>query len=509
MSASGSLTWFAQHETRLAWRETMSMMTGGRPERLRKVALGVIAFVAFMHLVAYFAVGHLAYAALERDLSTLIAIMAGLLLSGSAILSQAMESVTRTFYTRSDLELILSSPARSQRLFAVRIGAIALSVGAMSLVLMGPFINVLAWQGGARWLGAYGVIVAVALVATALAVVMTVSLFQIIGPKRTRMIAQIAAALIGGMFVIGLQVAAMFSTGTMARFAFLQSGTVLANAPGVDSVFWWPARAALGDVPLMIAVVVSSVIVFVAVTALYAPRFANFAVAASGVSHGVAAQGAARAFRVEAASAALRRKERLLLIRDPWLLSQSLMQLLYLLPPALLLWHSYGADGGAAIVLVPVLAMAAGQLAGGLAWLTISGEDAPDLVLTAPVAQSRLLRAKIEAVMQCIAVVFLPFVAGLVLYSVNIAVIAAGVIMASAASATAIQFWFRAQAKRSQFRRRHTSSRIATFSEAFSSITWAATGAVAASGGWAAAIILVFVAVGILTGVRMLSPARR
>jgi ABC-2 type transport system permease protein len=301
----------------------------------------------------------------------------------------------------------------------------------------------------------------------------------------------------------------MFSTGTMARFAFLQSGTVLANAPGVDSVFWWPARAALGDVPLMIAVVVSSVIVFVAVTALYAPRFANFAVAASGVSHGVAAQGAARAFRVEAASAALRRKERLLLIRDPWLLSQSLMQLLYLLPPALLLWHSYGADGGAAIVLVPVLAMAAGQLAGGLAWLTISGEDAPDLVLTAPVAQSRLLRAKIEAVMQCIAVVFLPFVAGLVLYSVNIAVIAAGVIMASAASATAIQFWFRAQAKRSQFRRRHTSSRIATFSEAFSSITWAATGAVAASGGWAAAIILVFVAVGILTGVRMLSPARR
>jgi len=509
MSASGSLTWFARHETRLAWRETLAMMTGGRPERLRKVALGVIAFVAFMHLVAYFAVGHLAYAALERDLPTLVAVMAGVLLSGSAILSQAMESVTRTFYTRSDLELILSSPARSQRLFAVRIGAIALSVGAMSLLLMGPFINVLAWQGGVRWLGAYGVIVAVALVATALAVVLTVSLFQIIGPKRTRMIAQIAAALIGGMFVIGLQVAAMFSTGTMARFAFLQSSTVLANAPGVDSVFWWPARAALGDVPLMIAVVVSSVVVFVAVTALYAPRFANFAVAASGVSHGVAAQGAARAFRVEAASAALRRKERLLLIRDPWLLSQSLMQLLYLLPPALLLWHSYGADGGAAVVLVPVLAMAAGQLAGGLAWLTISGEDAPDLVLTAPVAETRLLRAKIEAVMQCIAVVFLPFVAGLLLYSINIALIAAGVVAASAASATAIQFWFRAQAKRSQFRRRHTSSRIATFSEAFSSIAWAATGAVAATGSWAAAIILVFVAVGILTGVRMLSPARR
>jgi ABC-2 type transport system permease protein len=508
MSAPGSLTWFAEHETRLAWREMLAMMTGGRPERLRKVALGVLAFLAFMHVVAYFVVGHLAGAALDRHLPTLVAVMAGVILSGAAVLSQAMESVTRTFYTRSDLELILSSPARAQRLFAVRIGAIAVSVSGMSLLLMGPFVDVLAWQGGVRWLGAYGVILAVSLAATALAVVLTAALFQAIGPKRTRLAAQIAAAVIGGMFVIGLQVAAMFSTGTMSRLAFLQSTYVLAHAPAIDSVFWWPARAALGDAPVMIAVVGLSLILFLAATALYAPRFADFAVAASGVSHGGAAhQGAERAFRVEAASAALRRKERLLLIRDPWLLSQTLMQLLYLLPPALLLWHSYGADGGAAVVLVPVLTMAAGQLAGGLAWLTISGEDAPDLVLTAPVSEARLLRAKIEAVMECVAVVFLPFVAALLLFSLNIALIAVSAIAAAAASATAIQFWFRAQAKRSLFRRRHTSSRIATLSEAFSSITWAATGAVAASGSWTA-VIVALMAVGMLAAVRSLSPAR-
>jgi len=51
---------------------------------------------------------------------------------------------------------------------------------------------------------------------------------------------------------------------------------------------------------------------------------------------------------------------------------------------------------------------------------------------------------------------------------------AAGVIVAFT-SATAIQLWFRAQARRSQFRRRQTSSRLATFAEAFSSIGWAAT----------------------------------
>ncbi len=43
------------------------------------------------------------------------------------MLSQAMESVTRAFYARSDLDLILSSPVVARRVFAVRIAAMALS----------------------------------------------------------------------------------------------------------------------------------------------------------------------------------------------------------------------------------------------------------------------------------------------------------------------------------------------------------------------------------------------
>ena len=53
--------------------------------------------------------------------------------------------------------------------------------------------------------------------------------------------------------------------------------------------------------------------------------------------------------------------------------------------------------------------------------------------------------------------------------------------IAGSLSATAIQLWFRVQARRSQFRRRQTSSRLATFAEAFSSIGWAATAALALS----------------------------
>jgi ABC-2 type transport system permease protein len=124
-----------------------------------------------------------------------------------------------------------------------------------------------------------------------------------------------------------------------------------------------------------------------------------------------------------------------------------------------------------------VIVMAAGQLAGGLAWLTISGEDAADLVATAPLPPSRVIHAKIEVVLIAIGVIFAPLVAALLFASpLQAAVTASGVIIA-AASATAIQLWFRVQARRSQFRRRQTSSRLATFAEAFASIGWAATAA--------------------------------
>jgi ABC-2 type transport system permease protein len=502
-----SLLWFARHELRLSWRDTLGMMAGGKAGREKKVAIGMLVFLAILHFVAYCALGRAGAAAVPGDLPTLVAVTAGIVLAYSAMLSQAMESVTRTFYSRSDLELILSSPARANRLFVVRLGAIALSVSTMSLLLMGPFIDVLIFEGGVKWLGAYGVIVAVSFVATSLGAILTVALFHTIGPKRTRLAAQIAAAIIGGVFIIGLQLAALFSTGTTSRAAFLKSRAVLSHVPDLHSIVWLPARAALGDGVALTEVLLATFALLLATILLLAPRFGSYAIAASGASVQSTKKAVARDFRVRPTQASLRWKEMLLLIRDPWLLSQSLMQLLYLLPPAALLCRSFSAQGSARLVLVPVLIMAAGQLAGGLAWLAISGEDAPDLVLTAPVTLAQLWRAKIEAVLASVGIVFAPFIVGLLFLAPSLALIAAFGITASAASAAAIQFCFRAQAKRAQFRRRHTSSRIATFSEAFSSITWAAAGAVAAAGSWLASIVAL-IAVAIVAAARVLSPAR-
>jgi ABC-2 type transport system permease protein len=156
-------------------------------------------------------------------------------------------------------------------------------------------------------------------------------------------------------------------------------------------------------------------------------------------------------------------------------------------------------------VLIPVVVMAAGQLAGGLAWLSISGEDAHDLVATAPVTSGRILAAKVEAVIGMIALIFSPMVAALAFNSVYGALVLALGVLTAAAAATLIQICFRVQARRSQFRRRQTSSRVATFAEAFSSIAWAATAALAAAESPFALLPAAF-AILILVGVRAIRP---
>jgi len=137
----------------------------------------------------------------------------------------------------------------------------------------------------------------------------------------------------------------------------------------------------------------------------------------------------------------------------------------------------------------------------------VSGEDAPDLVATAPVRPRDIVWAKIEAVLGAIALVFAPFCLALAWLAPWQAGVAAAGIVIAASSATAIQLWFRAQAKRSHFRRRQTSSRVATFAEAFASISWAAAAALAAGETWFALAPALF-AVGVLAGARWMSPRK-
>jgi len=193
MSSAEALTWFARHEIRLAWREWLAMMTGGGRKRKRAV-IGLIIFAAVLHLPAYAVIGRFADLRMPLDKSSLIVITATIFLAWALMLSQAIESVTRVFYARADLDLIMSSPVLLTNVFSVRIAAIALSVTAMALLLSTPFVDVLVIGGGSRWLSAYGVVVAIGLSAAAVAIAFTLVLFRLIGPGWSRKSSQRSSA---------------------------------------------------------------------------------------------------------------------------------------------------------------------------------------------------------------------------------------------------------------------------------------------------------------------------
>ncbi len=494
---------FARHELRLAWREWLSLMTAGKRSR-EALALAVGAlFLAGLLAMAYALVAAPLRTGVTTTPATLVLFTGLLGLSASLMLAQSIESVTRVFYARADLDLILSSPANAATLFAVRVLAIVLSSALMALGLAAPFALVAAVIDGPRWFAVIPTIFALAALSTSLAMVVTVGLFRVVGARRTRLIAQVVAAMVGAAFLIGLQIAAILSFGELSRFSMLTSSVLITSAPAPCSVVWLPARAALGDPAALVALVAASLAVLAMAVAFVAPRFADVATRAASISEHDEARGRTGTIDAGHPDAALGAKEWRLIARDPWLVSQTLMQVLYLVPPALLLWQSYGESTGALVVLAPVLVMAVGQLAGGLAWLAISGEDAPDLVATAPILPRAVTIAKVRSVLTIVLAVVAPFLVGLTLADAWVGAVTAVAVLVSAVSAVAIQLWFRTQARRSAFRRRQTASRVATFAEAFSSISWAGAAALGAAQHWAA-LVFVLLAMSVLAVARAL-----
>ena len=328
-------------------------------------------------------------ASLASDTATLVVITGTLVLSWSLLLSQAMESVTRAFYARSDLDLILSSPASARKVFAVRMGRIAAAAVAIAVLLAAPFINVLALLGGARWLAAYGVVAAMGAVATAAALALTIALF------RTRRGQAHAAdrADRGGGDRRRLRHRPAGRGDLFLRQSFRASRRC--NRTGC-----WRTRpippAHSGGRRAPCSATTCALAARCRVRLRRARRGDRAVLAAlRRARHGggrrlqhrrAPAPLVARASAAAPPAACCGTRNGRCSQRDPWLVSQTLMQLLYLLPPALLLWVTFG-DRQRCVRRIDSGAGDGGRSARRrLAWLSISGEDAPDLVATAPIA---------------------------------------------------------------------------------------------------------------------------
>ena len=177
-------------------------------------------------------------------------------------------------------------------------------------------------------------------------------------------------------------------------------------------------------------------------------------------------------------------KERRLIIRDPWLLSQMLLQIMYTLPITIVLLRNGGVTGSVGIAVAPAIVIIAAQLSGSLAWIALSAEDAPDFLTSAPVTRGEVERRKIEAIALPIGIVLTTPILGLALASPWAAICATFFALGAGISTTVVNLWRQAPARRVMVLRRHSQSRLAALIEHFIAMLWAVACAIAIIGSW-------------------------
>jgi ABC-2 type transport system permease protein len=197
------------------------------------------------------------------------------------------------------------------------------------------------------------------------------------------------------------------------------------------------------------------------------------------------------------------RKELRLIGRDAGLLSQVLLRVLYLLPLAFVLARNathmpaWALAGPAAAV-----AFLAGQVAGSLAWITVSAEDTPDLLAISPTPMAVLNRAKLTAALMPVAVLLaLPI--GVLAWYAPLAglwtAIGAGL---TALSAGLINVWRQKPGKRADFRRRRGGSFFAAIAELLIAVLIGGATALAVAGQLVFAVIPLIVAGALMMALR-------
>jgi ABC-2 type transport system permease protein len=287
--------------------------------------------------------------------------------------------------------------------------------------------------------------------------------------------------------VLGLQGYA--AAPTNARVSMMKAMQSPIHQGWLDWRAWLslPVRAAAGDAGALGLWTAVALIVFFLATFVFGKRFANAAIVSAGAPSPAMRERRPRPFRASL-GATMRSKERRLILRDPWLISQIILQVVYMLPISFILWRNGGVTSSPGVVFTPLIVVVGAQLAGSLAWLALSGEDAPDLLRAAPVSAGQIQRHKIQAVLTPIALLLAAPIAALALASAWSAFCAAIFAFGAAVSTALLNLWRQSPSRRTMVLHRHSQSKIVGLIEHFLSIVWAVAAVAAVMGSWGALV---------------------
>jgi ABC-2 type transport system permease protein len=483
---SGTIPWLLAHEMRLGFRALAGKRAMG--------GVGAIIGLSILALLMLTGGVIIGLAARRFDVPV-IPLSAAVALACCAtaftlMLSQTLAAASEALYERGDLDLLFSSPIPPRTVLFVRALGVAAGVLTVFLIFVTPLLGPAVFLGHPEWLGLFGVLAALALLATATGLTLAMALFKLIGPRRTRTVAQVLAALTGAAFFLTSQIRTIM--GEHASDSLFQSlaRDAAEGRVRIPPIGYWPLKAMLGEPLPLLALLAIGAGAFVLSALSLGRRFADAAAATQGAEASAAkpVKGKDRAFASGVFAATLAKEIRLIL-RDAALLSQVLLRVLYLVPTALILSRTAGhGDGGAALAGgAGVVVFLAGQVAGSLSWITLSAEESPDLLAVSPAATRSLRRAKLAAALLPVALLLaVPLALLLWLAPVTALWTALGAGL-SAWSCGLINVWHQKPGKRADFKRRRGASWFATLAEVvISALLAGATGlAVAGLAQWA------------------------
>ncbi len=490
----GSFLWLVVHDMRLNWRRFAGML--GEAGKIPPHAIAAVAIVV-SHALAWPVAGALIpvadeFALTGADRPALAGILIALL---SWMIAQSLFGAMRTLYDRGDLDLLMASPLPPARIFAAKATAIATSTAGSIAVLVLPLANMGALSGRPHWLAIYPVLTALALVATSVAILVAIGLFFSVGARRARLVMQLTGAAIGGGFVLGAQIVLLLPADLRDRVgdwfsSLLRDGSqsLLAFVTAV------PVSAALGHGPAIAGLLAASLVLFAAAIVLLAERFARASIAASGQSSAQTYAEPTRGVHFRSnPGPALRRKEWRLLLRDPGLCAQVSLQIIYTLPMVLVLVKSGTIP--TIVAIAPSIVVIVAQVAASLAWITVSGEDAPELIATAPIQPAAADAAKLSAIAVPVSTLLALPVAILALISPYAAALTAVIGAGACLSTSLLNIWHPMPGNRRGMLRRHSQSKLLALIEHIIAMLWAVAVVLALVGSWycAAAIFLALI----------------
>lgn len=395
-STARSFRWLLDHEFRLWWRKT----TESKQFWAWIIVIGLVVggSLTLLWLALSTLRAEMSLAALTELPDT--AIWIAIALSFTTFLfafNQAVSESVIVLFERGDLDLLLSSPISSRVIFAVRLLSVALTVFAGFCLFAVPASLLAILIGLPQLLGIYPALMGICLIATSLGMLVTLGLVRLIGAGRSRTWVQILNLVTTVIVILGFQLPNFLQTsrfdlsGLQQRVqGWVAPGSPLENVLGVESELWFLARTIwLDPTAVLLTVVVSSAIALFTIYTL-AQSFIQ------GTQQSITRKHRARADEGTALQDGFNRvvlaKEWRMMRRSPYIISQAALQILLVLPLTWVILQGSSTSGSfnidqAASFATPFLG---GQLTYAFTYVCLSGEEAADLLKSAPVAVGSL-----------------------------------------------------------------------------------------------------------------------